>query len=126
MYERSIFPRLSETQRSILLLGPRQVGKSTLLASLKPDLSINLASPAIFRDYVAQPERLEFELRVAGSQTRTIFIDDRSGLKGLRSFAERATRVRRSIVVFLGPRKHQLEEVEVLPVSDFLGELPSR
>ncbi len=76
MYERSIFPRLSETQRSILLLGPRQVGKSTLLASLKPDLSINLASPAIFRDYVAQPERLEFELRAAGSQTRTIFIDE--------------------------------------------------
>jgi len=28
-------------------------------------------------------------------------------------------------VVFLGPRRQQLEDVEVLPVMDFLGELPS-
>ena len=48
----------------------------------------------------------------------------RSMLRGLRSFSERAGRVRRSIVVFLGPRRQQLEDIEVLPVMDFLGELP--
>ena len=37
---------------------------------------------------------------------------------------ERAGRVHRSIVVFLGPRRQQLEDIEVLPVMDFLGELP--
>jgi predicted AAA+ superfamily ATPase len=49
----------------------------------------------------------------------------RSALSGLRSFAERVPRVRRSIVVFLGPRKKQWGDVEVLPVLDFLDELPS-
>lgn len=76
MYERVLLSPLSTTRRSILLLGPRQVGKSTLLASLKPDFSINLASPAVFRDYVAQPERLELELRAAGPQIRTVLIDE--------------------------------------------------
>lgn len=76
MYERAFLPRLSTVRRSILLLGPRQVGKSTLLASLKPDLSINLASPATFRDYVAQPERLELELRAAGPRIHTVLIDE--------------------------------------------------
>src|SRR5439155_329013 len=52
------------------------VGKSTLLASLEPDLTINLASPATFRDYVAQPERLEAELRGAQAGVRTIFLDE--------------------------------------------------
>ena len=76
MYDRSLLPRLSATRRSILLLGPRQVGKSTLLASLKPDFAINLASPAAFRDYVSQPERLELELRAAGPQIQTVLIDE--------------------------------------------------
>ena len=52
------------------------MGKSTLLASLEPDLTINLASPATFRDYVAQPERLEAELRGAQAGVRTIFLDE--------------------------------------------------
>ena len=76
MYERILLSRLAKTGRSVLLLGPRQVGKSTLLTSLKPDLSINLASPAVFRDYIAQPERLELELTAAGSRIRTVFIDE--------------------------------------------------
>jgi predicted AAA+ superfamily ATPase len=75
VFERAITSRL-KTRRSVLLLGPRQVGKSTLLSSLKPDITINLASPAVFRDYVSRPERLESELRGAGAKTRTVFIDE--------------------------------------------------
>ena len=54
-----------------LLLGPRQVGKSTLLASLRPDLTLNLA-----------------------------------------------------IVVFLGPRRQQLDGAEAIPLDEFLAMLP--
>ena len=76
MYERALRARLQAGRRSVLLLGPRQVGKSTLLGSLKPDITINLASPAAFRDYVSRPERLEAELRGAGAKTRTVLIDE--------------------------------------------------
>jgi len=76
VYERALRARLQAGRRSVLLLGPRQVGKSTLLGSLKPDITINLASPAAFRDYVSRPERLEAELRGAGAKTRTVLIDE--------------------------------------------------
>jgi predicted AAA+ superfamily ATPase len=76
MYESVLQAQLQTGKRSILLLGPRQVGKSTLLNLLKPDLSVNLASPMTFRDYVTHPERLEHELRAAGPGVRSVFIDE--------------------------------------------------
>jgi predicted AAA+ superfamily ATPase len=76
MYERLLEARLKQDRRHVLLLGPRQVGKSTLLGSLAPDVTLNLASLATFREYVAQPERLEAELRAAPSATKTVFIDE--------------------------------------------------
>jgi uncharacterized protein len=76
VYERSLFERLAAHRRNVLLLGPRQVGKSTLLAALKPDLAVNLASLATFKDYVSQPERLERELLAAPPSVRTVLIDE--------------------------------------------------
>ena len=43
MYERLLSVRLGEQRRTMLLLGPRQVGKSTLLHGLAPGLTIDLA-----------------------------------------------------------------------------------
>jgi predicted AAA+ superfamily ATPase len=76
MFERALQARLRGSGRSVLVLGPRQVGKSTLLNQLGPDLALNLASPATFRDYVTYPERLEAELRAAGPEVRTVLIDE--------------------------------------------------
>jgi predicted AAA+ superfamily ATPase len=76
MFERTLSSQLKVGKRSALVLGPRQVGKSTLLGTLKPDLTVNLASPTAFRDYATHPERLEHELRAAGSDVRTVFIDE--------------------------------------------------
>lgn len=76
MYERYLFERLAAHRRNVLLLGPRQVGKSTLLAALKPDFAVNLASLATFKDYVSQPERLERELLAAPPSVRTVLIDE--------------------------------------------------
>lgn len=58
------------TSRSVLLLGPRQVGKSTLLGSMKPDLVLNLADPGVHRRYVARPEGLLEELAATPARTR--------------------------------------------------------
>jgi uncharacterized protein len=76
MYERLVARRLRRDRHSVLLLGPRQVGKSTLLGSLAPDVTINLVSLATFREYVAHPERLETELQAAPPAARTVFIDE--------------------------------------------------
>ena len=76
VYDRLLLARLKHDRHHVLLLGPRQVGKSTLLGGLEPDVTLNLASLASFREYVAEPERLERELLAAPSMTRTIFIDE--------------------------------------------------
>lgn len=76
MYTRLLEARLTAERRSVLLLGPRQTGKSTLFERLNPDLTVNLASLATFRQYVSEPERLEAELLAAPAATRTVFIDE--------------------------------------------------
>ena len=76
MYERGLTPRLTGHSRHVLLLGPRQVGKSTLLRSLRPDLILNLSDLATFREYVTTPERLGRELAAAPAEVRTVLIDE--------------------------------------------------
>ena len=76
MYDRLLSARLMAHSRSVLLLGPRQVGKSTLLLGLAPDLTIDLASLSAFREYVVQPERFERELEAASPGVRTVMIDE--------------------------------------------------
>jgi len=49
---------LQKTGKSILLLGPRQVGKSTLLKSLAPSLSINFSDEVQYRDHLKDPSLL--------------------------------------------------------------------
>lgn len=47
-YIRKIENVLKDAKSSILLIGPRQTGKSTLIANLQPDLAINLAQEKTF------------------------------------------------------------------------------
>lgn len=65
----------------MLLLGPRQVGKSTLMRALQPTREINLALESTYLEFARNP--LELESRVAAlpvvagpSALRTIFIDE--------------------------------------------------
>lgn len=68
--------RMVAQQKSVLLLGPRQVGKSTLIRSLRPDFALDLASVSTFREYVTSPERLENELRAVPADVKTVFLDE--------------------------------------------------
>jgi predicted AAA+ superfamily ATPase len=61
-------------RKSILLMGPRQVGKSTLLNSMKPDLSINLAKEKEFIDHSTDVELLEN--LIERSKPKVVFIDE--------------------------------------------------
>lgn len=64
---------LVRSKKSILLLGPRQTGKSTLIHSLKPDLEINLADEETFTQFLRDPG---FIKKVITQKHRRVFIDE--------------------------------------------------
>ena len=119
MYERLVASRLREERHSVLLLGPRQVGKSTLLNTLEPDFTLNLASLATFREYVARPERLEAELGAAPSTTRTVFIDEvqrvPSLLDGVQAIVDAQPRRFRFLLSGSSARKLRRGHANLLP-----------
>ncbi len=65
---------LIKSKKSILLLGPRQVGKSTLLKSLNPDLIINLASESEYLKFLSNPNLLVSLLK--GKKYKLVFINE--------------------------------------------------
>lgn len=69
------------SKKSILLLGPRQVGKSTLMKTLKPDLTINLAKENEFLRYSANVDL--FTDQIEGSEVKLVFIDEIQRIPGL-------------------------------------------
>ena len=58
MFPRSLLELLRRSSKTALLLGPRQTGKSTLLAQLQPERTINLSDEAVFLEYASDPSRL--------------------------------------------------------------------
>lgn len=74
MVDRISEKSLTQSAKSALLIGPRQVGKSTLLKNLKPDLAINLSSEAEFYRFSSNPDLLSSLIR--GSDPTTVLIDE--------------------------------------------------
>lgn len=60
--------------KSVLLLGPRQVGKSTLIHGLRPDLVLNLADEDVFVSVTADPSYLKTQIET--HSPRSVFIDE--------------------------------------------------
>lgn len=75
MVTRLIESRIRRSKKSLMLLGARQVGKSTLMRSLGPDVVINLADEALYLGYAKDPERLKREL-AALRKTSLVLIDE--------------------------------------------------
>ncbi|MBN1960953.1 MAG: ATP-binding protein [Deltaproteobacteria bacterium] len=74
MIDRALQANIKKTSKSVLLLGPRQTGKSTLMQQLAPDLTINLARESEFLNFTANPD--ELEQRIAAIRPKTVFIDE--------------------------------------------------
>src|SRR5687767_6074155 len=81
MITRMLSASLLGSPKSILLLGPRQVGKSTLVRGLGPDLVINLADEREFLDFSSNVQ--ELPQRLAASGARTVLIDEVQRLPSL-------------------------------------------
>jgi predicted AAA+ superfamily ATPase len=82
MIARSLGPVLASSQKSILLLGPRQTGKSTLISSLGPDVEINLARESTYLEFLREPSELEQRLQGYRGPI-TVFIDEIQRLPSL-------------------------------------------
>ena len=80
MIDRALLTRIKKSKKSILLLGPRQTGKSTLIKSLDLDLNINLADERVYLDFARNPSELRSRLN---SKIKTVFIDEVQRLPGL-------------------------------------------
>jgi predicted AAA+ superfamily ATPase len=74
MYKRRLCVEILNCKKSILLIGPRQTGKSTLIRSLDPELIINFADEKTFLQFSAQPDLLINILQF--KKPKTIFIDE--------------------------------------------------
>ena len=81
MLSRLLSAVLSSARKSVLLLGPRQVGKSTLMKELKPDLTLNLAYENDFLRYSANPEL--FREEIEASDAKLVFVDEIQRIPGL-------------------------------------------
>lgn len=63
--------------KSILLLGPRQVGKTTALKALTSDLYLNLMDPEVVMLYDRTPQQLRHEIQgLATSKKPLVIIDE--------------------------------------------------
>ena len=74
MVPRHLAPFLRKSTKSVLVLGPRQTGKSTLIRSLSPDLAINLVQESTFLEFARNPR--ELEQRLAATRYQTVFVDE--------------------------------------------------
>jgi predicted AAA+ superfamily ATPase len=63
--------------KSILILGPRQVGKSTLCQLVNPDISLNLADEETFRQHLNDPALIKRIIRsLSATEKKLILIDE--------------------------------------------------
>jgi len=77
MYPRIFQPSDITRKKSILLLGPRQVGKSTMLRStFKDSLTFNLLDAGIFRTLSADPTAMRRQILGAPQKKSPVIIDE--------------------------------------------------
>lgn len=119
---RKIEGRISEVLergKSILLLGPRQTGKTTLISALPSDLYINLARPDNRLRYEAHPQTLEQEILALNKETiPLILLDEIQKVPLLLDLAQDLIDRKVAKFVFTGSSARKLRrdsEVNLLP-----------
>ncbi|HVV53036.1 MAG TPA: DUF4143 domain-containing protein [Polyangia bacterium] len=86
MIARHLAARLRASKKSVLLLGPRQTGKSTLIGALEPNLTVNLAHEPTYLDFARNPREIEERIApmlLRASQPLTVLVDEVQRLPSL-------------------------------------------
>ena len=77
MYRRILPLQSLISRKSLILLGPRQTGKSTLTKTIAPDaITLNLLDEALYRRFVTHPEQLKELLPRESSKVQRVIIDE--------------------------------------------------
>jgi len=131
--DRLVGRRIAQARKSVLLLGPRQVGKSTLCRTLGADLHIDLADQAEFLAFSYRSEagaevdlvvdRGTDVLAIEIKASRNVSPTDTRGLQSLEAVAKKQPPLRKWII-YRGERRQKFDNgVEVWPVPEALAAL---
>ena len=120
MLTRGLEPVLRRGQKSVLLLGPRQTGKSTLAGRLAPDLTINLAHEATYLEFARNPHELEERLAALRTIRPIVVLVDEvqrlpSLLNTLQSLLDRPRNTVRFVLTGSSARKLRRGNANLLP-----------
>jgi uncharacterized protein len=105
--------------KSILLLGARQTGKTTLLSRLEPDLSLSLVEPRERQRYEKDPSLFGAEVRALGKKKRPlVVVDEVQRVPALMDVAQALIDERRAQLVLTGSSARKLKrggDINLLP-----------
>jgi len=127
MIYRIVSQILRSSRKSLLLLGPRQVGKSTLVTSLQPDIEINLADQAEYFRFTSNPN--ELRERIETARPKTVFIDEVQRYPALLNTVQALSDSNKNLKFYLtgsSARKLKRGQANLLPgrvVNYYLGPL---
>jgi predicted AAA+ superfamily ATPase len=119
---------LIQKKKSILLLGPRQTGKSSLLKLLTPDLTLNFAKESVYQDHLKDPSLLEkMALPLIEENDQSIvFIDEIQRIPGLMNTVQALIDDHRNLFFIISgssARKLRKTEINLLPGRVFSYQL---
>jgi len=118
MRDRVVAGRLATTKSNVLLLGPRQVGKSTICRNLRAQVYVDLADEAEFLGYAKDPARLRREVEALPPGSLVV-VDEVQRVPALlntvQSLADRRGRSVRFVLTGSSARKLRRGGANLLP-----------
>jgi len=129
---RWVADRIGKTRSNVLLLGPRQVGKSTLCRALDPALHVDLADEREFLSFAKDPGRLRREVAALAAPALVVVDEVQrvpSLLNTVQSLVDRAPRGLRFILTGSSARKLRRGGANLLPgriILEYLDPLSAR
>jgi len=132
VWARWVADRIGKTRSNVLLLGPRQVGKSTLCRALDPALYVDLADEREFLSFAKDPGRLRREVAALAAPALVVVDEVQrvpSLLNTVQSLVDRAPRGLRFILTGSSARKLRRGGANLLPgriILEYLDPLSAR
>lgn len=111
----------------MLLLGPRQVGKSTLFKELHPHLSVNLADEETFRQHLRDPGLLKRIVQALPDSKQVVLVDEVQRLPSVLNTVQALIDSRKNLRFLLtgsSARKLRRGQANLLPGRALLERLP--